>query len=332
VTQLRAVVTVAVIGTGSAGLRHLDVFKGLGVKPLAVPIRSGRAAFLRSSGYLAVDSLDEAVKAGARVCVIASDTARHQEDTVAAIERGLDVLVEKPVARNAREARLLTSRAQELGRKIYVGCVMRFSDSLNTFSEWLGKVGPIHSVHLECRSYLPDWRSARPYRESYSAMKDEGGVLRDLIHEIDYAGWIWGWPAAVQAKVENLGRLSIEAEELAELAWDLGQGSAMTISLDYLSRPPRRRANAFGELGTVEWDGVQGTAELSLSDSAPQVFRSQQTRTDMFSSQARALMACVGGAFDPRLATLEDGIRALAVCDAARRAALNKREELVEYL
>ncbi len=37
------------------------------------------------------------------------------------------------------------------------------------------------------QSWLPDWRPDRDYRESYSARLDEGGVLRDLVHEIDYA-------------------------------------------------------------------------------------------------------------------------------------------------
>lgn len=326
-------VRVVVMGAGSIGRRHLEVFGGLeGVRALMMSRRAEPRAALTGAGYVTAQSLDDAVEMGATLCVVATETGRHLQDGVAALDRGLDVLVEKPLARTAVEADNLSRRATASGRRLFVGCVLRFSESLNLFRESLGKVGRLHAVRVECQSYLPDWRPTRPYRETYSARADEGGVLRDVIHEIDYAGWLLGWPLAVEARVRNLDRLGIGAEEAAELMWETPEGCAVSLGLDYLSRPPRRYLRACGELGTLEWDGIQGTVTLGLPDSPPTISRSSQTREEMLSAQARAFIDAHRSLVDPRLTTGEDGARALAVCDAARRASETRREAMVEYL
>ena len=222
-------------------------------------------------------------------------------------------------------------RAKETGRILFVGCVMRFSDSLGRFPALLGKIGRIHSVRIECQSYLPDWRPNRHYLDCYSARADEGGVLRDLIHEIDYAGWIFGWPVALQANVKNLGRLGIEADEIAKLMWEGKGGVLVSLTLDYLTRPPRRCMTAMGEHGTLEWDGIEGTVALALAGAPLEVVRSSQTRQEAFLAQAAAFIGTQNGVCDPRLATGEEGVNALAICDAGRRASENRCEEVVIY-
>lgn len=323
---------VAVLGTGSIGMRHLNVLRTVAsVHPLAVPVREARARELTAQGYDAVESLDEAVARGVRCCVVATDTGRHLEDARAAIERGLDVLVEKPMAATAQEAGRLRDAARAAHRALYVGCTLRFSESLNALREALPQAGAVHAVEIACRSYLPAWRPGRPHQASYSARADEGGVLRDLIHEIDYAGWLFRWPAAVEARLTTTGRLGIAAEEQAHVTWETPAGAIVSVSLDYLARPSRRRMTAFGERGTVEWDGVAGTVLMGGDTEAPAQRTYAQGRNEMLRAQAQAFFEACQGRVDPRLATGEDGVRALAVCDAARRSAATRQEERVEY-
>lgn len=327
----QATTWIAVLGTGSIGARHLRGLSRLaGVRPIAVPLRSGRRGELRAEGYAVAADLADAVRMGAQRCVIATDTGRHVQDALAALGHGLDVLVEKPLATTAQEAVRLRDRAQATGRRIFVGCVLRFSGSLSAFRAGLDQIGRVHGVQIVCQSYLPDWRPSRPYRRSYSARANEGGVLRDLIHEIDYAGWLFGWPQAVEARLRNSGRLKIEEEEIAQLNWDTPDGASVSVRLDYLTRPPRRRLSAFGEQGTIEWDGITNTVTLALSAStgAVQTHVAQDT-DEMFALQARAFLNAGNGVRDVRLATGEEGVRALAVCDAARRASASRREECV---
>lgn len=323
---------VAVMGIGSIGLRHCKMLTQIaGVRPVAVPARQERVQELRNAGFTAVHSLDEAVRQGAELCIIATDTGRHLADSARAVEKGLHLLVEKPLAIDTEEAKLLCAKARAANCKLFVACVLRFSKSLNKFRESLNDIGQLHSVRIECQSYLPDWRPERDYLQSYSARKDEGGVLRDLIHEIDYAGWLFGWPGTLQARTSNSGRLGIAAEEAADLVWETADGCLISIRLDYLSSPERRKMTAYGQRGTLEWDGVLNTVTLRSRDELVTEIQLAQTKNEMLLAQAEAFIRAVRGESGMPLATDLDGVRALAVCDAARRASHSRQEEKVEY-
>lgn len=325
-------VCLAVIGTGSVGMKYIKVLRQLaGVRTVAIPTRPARHHELEQAGYTTAKDLSEAVRMGARLCIVATDTGRHMQDTLSAVDRKLDVLVEKPLATDALQASRLCGEIAEAGRKVFVGCVLRFSESLNTFRRLVSNIGRLHSVRIECQSYLPDWRPDRPYHNSYSARAEEGGVLRDLIHEIDYAGWILGWPKTLQARIRNLGRLGIESDEVADLMWETLDGCMVSVCLDYLTRPSRRHIRALGQDGTLEWDGIENITTLALADAAVRVMRSTQTRDEMFLEQAQAFIDSCQGLRNSRLATGEDGVKALAVCDAGRRASESGREEEVRY-
>lgn len=326
-------IPVVVVGTGSIGIRHLKVLNGaVNTRAWAIPLRPERMADLVQDGYTTVPDLITAATQGARHAIVATDTRRHLVDAESALALNMAVLVEKPVAPDAQAAYVLSRRATHAGLPLFVGCVLRFSETINKFRVQLPRIGRIHAVRIECQSYLPDWRPGRPYRETYSARAGEGGVLRDLIHEIDYAAWIFGWPTAVEGHVRNLGRLDIEADESVELLWTTGAGAVVSIGLDYLSRPIRRRMRASGEHGTLEWDGVAGRVTLALAGEPELVFQSGQTMDEMLRAQDLAFVeAGNGGSADARLATGLDGARTLAICEAARRSSDTRREEKVGY-
>ena len=320
--------TVAVLGTGSAGTRHLNAFKAAGARVIAVPLRANRAAELHAAGFETSESLEAAWEAGARACAIATDTRRHAADARAAVARGYDALVEKPLSSDAKSARGLLAAAKNGRRRVRVACVLRFYGVLGRFRALLPKIGAVHSARIECRSYLPDWRPSRPYKKSYSARAADGGVLRDLIHEIDYAGWLFGWPKTLDARLGNTGKLGIASEEWAEILWD-APGGNVSVGLDYLSRVPRRGARVQGERGALELDVVAQTVTLTLTGKAPKTEKVAQPRDAAFEAQARAFLGALSGKKDDRLATLEDGWRAVAVCDAARASSASGRRREV---
>ena len=123
---------VAVIGTGSVGLRHLRVLQGLpNVRPIAISYRDERRAELDRLGFLTSSNLSTAVETWKLCgCIVASDTSRHLADSLEVFSHGLHCLVEKPVSRNGNEARQLHHAAQKTDCRLNVGCVMRFSHSL----------------------------------------------------------------------------------------------------------------------------------------------------------------------------------------------------------
>lgn len=312
---------VAVLGTGSAGSHHLRALRANGVKAIAVPVRPERRPALNAEGLTTAADLAEAVRLGAAACVVATDTGRHESDAEAALALGLDVLIEKPLAVDADGARRVEIAARRCGCRAFVGCVMRFSKSLGVFREKLAQLGAVESAEVECRSYLPDWRPSRPYLDSYSARAGEGGVLRDLIHDIDYAGWIFGWPAALVGSVKNSGRLGIKADEEAQLAWTTPAGVRVNIRLDYLTRPTKRGITARGERGALSWD-----AEAQSVEFAGERTCYPQSREERFAAQIAAFLSTEP---DERLAGLEDGVKALQICDAVRRSSASGRQEII---
>ena len=325
---------VAVWGTGSIGMRHLSVLKQMSnIQPVAIPKRTGRFKELEEAGFLVALDIQSAVRMGASACIIATDTSRHVEDGLKVLESGLDLLVEKPMSTDADSAMRLYNVAKEKKKKLFVGCNLRCCESLLGFRKMLKQVGPIHSVRMECQSYLPDWRPDRPYLQSYSARAKEGGVLLDLIHEIDYAGWLFGWPKYLKADIRNLGILNIESEETAEIQWENNDGGLLSIHLDYLSRPSRRMIKVYGKEGTLTWDGIKGIVLLELAGLSPKEFSYPQTRNEMFLKQAESFLnICEESDLKYPIATGEEGIKALAVCDAIRLASQSRKEEKVAYL
>jgi len=301
-----------------------------GAAAIAVPVRPERIDKLTNEGYRAVRKLQEAYRLGASACIVATDTCRHASDGACALDSGMDLLVEKPLAAAVKDAWTLSQKAKDRGSSLFVSTILRFSRALEEFCKKVMLLGPLHHVRIECASYLPDWRPGRDYRETYSARSEEGGVLRDLIHEIDYACWLFGWPESVQAVVNNSGRLGIDSEEAADLTWK-NADCTVSIHLDYLTKPARRRLAAYGDAGTLHCDLVSGVVSLDWPNRPAEMMELPDSRSSLIASQVRAFMSQSTNDCDPRLADGIQGLKALSICEAAQRASESRREEPVLY-
>lgn len=316
---------VVVRGTGSIGMRHAAVLRSSERGVLLFPKRPERGRQLAEEGWACASSWLEAAGAGATHAVIATATRSHVEDILAALGAGLTVLVEKPVAASAAEAAPLAALGDEDKARIYCGMTMRYSDAFAHFKNCLGSVGSVHSAFVECRSWLPEWRPGSDYKKCYSASSGEGGVLRDLIHEIDYAGFALGWPLNVRADLVNTGRLGIAAEEQAFLHMEMPGGARVQVALDYLSRPPRRNFFVYGSAGTLHWDAISQRVDLSgeLQEGS---WHFPQSRDDMIRKEHDAFLDPSAG----DAVGFDESMRALAVCDAAQRSSADSAWEAVE--
>jgi predicted dehydrogenase len=310
---------VLVFGAGSIGLRHARVLREAGHEVAIFSTRPDARAALRTEGWNVPETATDF--AGCRHAIVASRTGLHGEHALPLLEAGMDVLVEKPLTVDWEQGKALVEAATRLERKVFCALNLRFSASLQKFRSWIDRAGTIHAAHVECRSYLPDWRPGTDLQTCYSASATEGGVLRDLVHEIDYAGWVLGWPEKVFARFDRTGRLGMEAEEAAYLQ----------IDLDFLSRSPIRRMRVFGELGTLTWDGMAQSTEF-VPMNRFLVVESGERVVDRETKDANLLgqdLAFLSGE-ENKLVSGAEALRGLAVCDAARRSAESRREEDVK--
>lgn len=313
---------VAIAGAGTFGLKHAAALRAAGAEPVLVPARRARVAELRALSWCAEASLKDARAAGARLCVVATDTGRHAADAVAALGLGMDCLIEKPVAANSAQARRITAAARRSRRKAYAAYVLRFEESLLAFRRLLPRVGAVHGIDAQCRAYLPDW-PGRDWRSGFRARAGEGGALRDLSHELDYTLWMFGAPKAVSA-VLTRGRLGLASEESADLLWRTPGGAAVAVGVDYLSRPTRRALTVRGKRGTLEWDAVASTVTLRPARGKARTWRFRSDPMARLLAQDRAFLRGGRG-----LATLAEGSLVVSLIDAAQRSSKSGRAERV---
>lgn len=125
-------VRVAVVGVGSFGQNHLRVLNELPEATLAglYDANPSRAAEMASRfACRAFSSLTELGEA-ADAAVVAVPTEAHAEIGVALLRQGLDVLIEKPIARSTAEAAELIATAKAEQRILQVGHLERYNPAV----------------------------------------------------------------------------------------------------------------------------------------------------------------------------------------------------------
>jgi len=314
---------VLIRGMGSIGRRHARVFSALGARVVGWPVRPRGGA---CDGLTLLGDRDAvAVAADADLVVVCTDTARHVDDTLAALAAGARrILVEKPVASSVADVERLLAHPSARDR-VAVAAPMRAHLGFRAFRASVNALDRPHSATVFSQSWLPSWRPDRDYRESYSARPDEGGALRDLIHEIDYALVVFGRPRRVNAVLEAGGPLDMAAEQGATLLWST-QSASVTVRVDYITRPARRGAVVTSPSGSVSWDPM--TASVTTVDpEGRSTTSSTATDLDRDTVMRRQALAALTTAPDAPLAvrldaggpaSLAEGVQAVQICDDAR--------------
>lgn len=253
-----------VVGAGSIGRRHLRNLRALGAASAGVLRRSDEPLTGDLSGVRVHTELPAA--GGDRsAAVICTPTGNHAGDAAAAMAAGYHVLIEKPLASTLDGAAVIRDAASHHGKLVMVASCLRFHPIVQELKRSVvsGALGDIHWMALWCGQHLAEWRPQRRMDEAYSARRaDGGGVLLDLIHEIDYLHWICGDAEVTSASVGSGARLGIDAEDTADLLLKLAGGGVATCHLDYLARPAMRGGRLAAAGGRACWDLIVPTLDL----------------------------------------------------------------------
>src|SRR5262245_8536857 len=120
---------VAVIGVGHLGKHHARIYAGMENVELAgvVDIQQARAEEVALSHKTRPFTDYHDVLGKVDAVSLAVPTIDHARIGLDLLSRGIDVLVEKPIAATLDEARELDARAAETGRILQVGHVERFN-------------------------------------------------------------------------------------------------------------------------------------------------------------------------------------------------------------
>ncbi|MDX2379938.1 MAG: Gfo/Idh/MocA family oxidoreductase [Acidimicrobiia bacterium] len=311
--------TVAVVGTGSIGRRHLAVLLELGcAAPIAVS-EHGRLERLDVSGreIEVAHSLTDVV-GNVDAVIVASPTAAHLGHLETAVHAGCHVLVEKPVATTSVGLDAVATLAEARGLVAAAGHQFRYEPGLLAIRELVleGALGVLLAVEAHQGEHLADYHPAEDYRIGYAARSDlGGGVLRTQIHHIDVLDWIFGPLERVYASGGHLSDLEIDVEDSASYLFRSTTGTSVYGHLDYRQRPRTVTLRAVGTDGRVEWDHYAARLVHTPSGGEPIIKSWPYDRQSMFRAQMSDFLDAVAGTGTVGT-PLRDGIRAVHLVEA----------------
>ena len=204
-------IRLGLIGAGPWGRHYINTIRALdGVALTRLASRNPESAALAGPDCEITQDWREMLAAGGLDgVIIATPPALHAEMTLAAIDRDVAVLVEKPMTLNSADAETVLERAQSRGAIVRVDHIHLYSAAWEALKLEAAGLGPLRAIIAEAGSKEPD-----PSRTP---------VL-----------WNWG-SHDVAMCIDLLGRLpeKATARRLETRETEEGKGETLALSLDF---------------------------------------------------------------------------------------------------
>ena len=162
---------------------------------------------------------------------IATPPAEHAATARAALDRGLHVLCEKPLATTIADAREMLDAAREAERVLYPCHNYKHAPVIQNVRRIIeaGEIGRVHLVTLQTfrnthargvADWRPNWRRERRHSGGGIAM-DHGSHTFYLAFE-----WLRSYPTAISARMSTMGNFDTEDDLSCSLRFPTGVASA----------------------------------------------------------------------------------------------------------
>lgn len=232
----------------------------------------------------AVSSFDALLERDLDGVVIATPSALHADQAIAALEKGIAVFCQKPLARTAAETERVVGAARANNRLLGVDLSYRYTEGMRRIRELVrsGALGDVYALDLVFHNaYGPD----KPW--FYDAASSGGGCVIDLgIHLVDLALWTLDFPRVLDVTsrlysrglplpsdgnvVEDyaVARVDLESDATIQLAcsWNVSAGcDAMISAAFYGTRGGAAMRNVNGSFFDFCAERFEGTRREVLS-------------------------------------------------------------------
>lgn len=185
----------------------------------------------------AADSIAELLDMDLDGVVIATPSAMHAEQSIAALERDLAVFCQKPLARSCTETARVIEAAKTADLRLGVDMVYRGATAVRSLRDLvrLGELGTLYAGRFVFHNaYGPD----KPW--FYDRELSGGGCVIDLgTHLVDLALWLFGLDRVIDVRSRlfaggrPLGRSIAEVEDYALVHLDLASGAAVELACSW---------------------------------------------------------------------------------------------------
>ncbi len=309
-------VKVGLIGAGTMGRRHLGALARdervalVGVADVVEEAARAAAAEVRTA---ACRDLDGLVECGAEAVFVTLPNVHHGRVVLEALDRGLHVFSENPMATTLAEGRAILDRVRR-GRRVYqMGFNRRWAPEYRYLRAQIDAGFVPYSANVKINDgdmLTPSW---------YTNVAISGGFMYDTaVHLIDMVAWLIGPVETVSA----LGRQSCypDYDDVAMLLRCRGDRPVAFTTCGHASwAPPQERIELYGDhalLVSEDLDRVRVTTR-ETPDAQWRHLPTPDTLTLWgYVDEDRAFIdACLGVAPPP--VGVDDAFRSLAVLDAA---------------
>lgn len=226
---------------------------------------AGTDAKIYSGWKKAVDELKPDVVA------ITLPSGMHYEVATYAMEKGANLLLEKPMAMSEDEARAIYDTSKKTSRKIAMGHIYRYLPVVGIIRDDIAKgvYGKVTHGSIYVRwGHGDDYYDSAAWRGTWKA--DGGALMNQTIHAIDLLVWLMGTePVEAQAMIAQRLR-HIEAEDLGYAILRMEDGSLAHIEGTTATSPKEHSAefSVFCENGQITMGLVSGKAHISIKDAS----------------------------------------------------------------
>jgi len=240
-----------------------------------------------------------------------ADIARHF------LERGVHVMVEKPITIRSADAQALARLAQEKQRVLMMASKFRYVDDIIK-AKAIIEAGILGRIILYENSFCSKigmadrWNASKPV--------SGGGVLIDNgSHSADIARYLLGPISQVQAQT-GIPTQGLEVEDTVRVQFMTQRGILGTFDLSWsITKDSKNYIQVYGSEGTLQV-GWKGSRYCQDGSSKWIPFGTGYDKTKSFASQHANFIASLKGKDKPVI-TAEDSLASVQVVEAAYRSA-----------
>jgi dTDP-4-amino-4,6-dideoxygalactose transaminase/predicted dehydrogenase len=272
----------------------------------------GGRAYASHQELLANEALD-----GLSICTVPST---HCDVAIDALDAGIHVLCEKPLAISVNQAEAMSARAKQKNRLLFTAFKFRFHDEVRMVKHLIdsGRLGRVLSFRLMFGGYIDmqgQWYAHK--------MLSGGGIIMDNgPHAADLIRFLFGDITSIAAQSTSVQKL--EVEDTAKLDMVVEGGAVGTGDLSWsLKIPARSYLEIYGEDGAAALDGEGVSYKLKTWSS----WKREDNRRDAqgaFSRQIAYFVDAIHGD-NPLALGNGEGVASQRVIEAAYQSVQQKR-------
>ena len=336
---------VGIVGAGIIGDAHATAISQLDdqyVVAIAEPTDQLREDFAAKFSVETKYKSWEELVADDRLDVVYIGTPNdlHLPIAVAAMESGKHVICEKPLARNLDEGKAMAQAARRTGKQLHVALNHRFMSGNQKVKQLLDE-GTIGRPFLALSTFIGNEFERMNNPDNWKGTREKAGggaVIDNGTHLIDLLRWWLGDAVAVTARC---GRLLVTAdnkeEDTAALAIEFAGGALAELSLTFSARysawpsgyiGAAIRNEIYASDGSIRVGGDEPVVIVVGKNTPLTRMEQSQIATGMPSSLQVHFADCIRGNAEP-IVTVQDGVAALEIVDAAYRSAETGRRVVI---